>query len=150
MHAARAFVDVAAGDLSSRAHEGTTLATFTPQRDAAGKAPPRLSEDALAAAAAVMFEVAHAALSWAQLHAALDHGVRSAMGDAALAEHSPAAREAAAAKLIVNHVDVCRDLCNPSVRKSIRGKPLTQTELQRCAVEDAIHVDALLRETARR
>jgi len=67
-----------------------------------------------------------------------------------VATHFPAAREEAAAKLIGNHVNVLKDVCNPSTDKNIIGVPLTQLELKRVDFGLSMYVDQALREVARR
>ena len=96
-------------------------------------------------------EVAGGARGWLRLRAALDGGVRVGVVEGALSLHSQGAREAAARQLVRNHAAVLSDITNPSTKLNIRGdKPLTQTELQRVAYEDAVFVDQFLRECARR
>ena len=70
--------------------------------------------------------------------------------EGAAAGHAHAAREAAARKLIGNHENVLRDVCNPSSALNIEGKALTQRELQRVDVGSAMYADAALWEVARR
>ena len=60
-----------------------------------------------------------------------------------------AARKQAALKLIGNHEAVLKDTTNPTAL-NIAGKPLTQPELRRVPIEQAVHVDEALREVAYR
>ena len=60
-----------------------------------------------------------------------------------------AARKQAALKLIGNHEAVLKDTTNPTAL-NIAGKPLTQPELRRVTIEQAVHVDEALREVAYR
>jgi hypothetical protein len=75
---------------------------------------------------------------------------RGANATGAAAMHVQMEREAAARKLISNHVRVLHDLTN-STAKSIDNKALTQpVTLRRVAPEHRPHVDGFLRELARR
>lgn len=56
----------------------------------------------------------------------------------------------AAKKLIGNHFRLLLDICNPRSQLNIEGIMLTQADLARVEMKDAKHVDAALREAARR
>mmetsp|Transcript_84140 Transcript_84140/g.167932 ORF Transcript_84140/g.167932 Transcript_84140/m.167932 type:complete len:179 (-) Transcript_84140:628-1164(-) len=62
--------------------------------------------------------------------------------DGEAANHSAAAREEAALKLVANHEAVMRDVTNAA--------PKTQENLERVGIMDAGYVDEMLRETCRR
>lgn len=65
-------------------------------------------------------------------------------------DHTVQAREEAARALISNHVNVLKDVTNPSKELNIIGNALTQTELKRVSIGSVIYADEALRETARR
>ena len=74
-------------------------------------------------------------------------------GDAAYgaaAGHTKADRDTAAAKLIMNHGAVLKDIINTSPTTNIRGGELTQRNLQRVPAQHREQVDAFLREVTRR
>ena len=56
----------------------------------------------------------------------------------------------AAKKLIGNHFRLLLDICNPRSQLNIEGIMLTQSDLARVEMKYAKHVDAALREAARR
>ena len=64
--------------------------------------------------------------------------------------HDKEFREEALVKLIGNHHNLLKDVCNPSPEMNIENKPLTQTELVRVAFNYAKYVDEGLQEVARR
>ena len=107
-----------------------------------------MSAESASAMKAALQEVG-AAPHWMMLHQLLEGG-GGEQADGAASSFSPAAREEAARKLISNHVNVLRDVCNPSPSHNIIGTPLTQTELTRVGAAHVVHVDEALRETARR
>ena len=105
--------------------------------------PPDMPPESAAAMKAVLREVGGMAVpitlrasapQWAMLHRLLEEAVPfpfHSEAEGAAAAHSHAARQEAAAKLITNHVNVFRDVCNPWPTQNIIGIPLTQHELQR-------------------
>ena len=78
---------------------------------------------------------------WALLQEAL-HSGGGQQAEAALAEHSLAAREEAARKLMSNRERILRDVTNAA--------PRTQRDLERVAMFDVVHVDQVMREVCRR
>eukprot|EP00966_Prymnesium_polylepis_P225694 5220775-Prymnesium_polylepis.1 len=86
-----------------------------------------MSAEAGAAMKAVLAEVC----AWAPIALMLETMPHGMEADGAAATHSAAAREEAACKLIGNHVNVLKDVANPSADKNIIGVPLTQLELKR-------------------
>ena len=64
--------------------------------------------------------------------------------------HTQAACDEAAARLISNHENVLKDVCNPSPSFNIIGVPLTQLHLQRVHAGLKVYADQALRETVRR
>jgi len=79
---------------------------------------------------------------WATLRQLLDRNASSIIVEGIAAEHSRAAREEAAKKLIMNHIAVLNDVTNPA--------PLTQESLRRVPRALAPYVDEGMREVARR
>lgn len=98
---------------------------------------PDMSAEAKAAAMAVLIEVGDTA--WEPLKKDLMYN-----------SSGGGARVEAAEKLISNHFKVIQDCCNPSRAKNINGIPLTQSHLVSVSPAHAPHVDAALREVARR
>eukprot|EP00966_Prymnesium_polylepis_P044855 1038948-Prymnesium_polylepis.1 len=82
-----------------------------------------------------------------QLCAKIDRGPD--LYGAAMA-HPRHAREEAALKLLSNHHNVLRDICNASPTHNIDGVALTQTELKRLPPDDKFFVDQFLREVVLR
>ena len=123
---------------------------------------PDMSQLAAEAMRAVLKEVSTAAMScgsvpkghdrWKTLKTLLDKGAGlfTTQADGIAASHSHHARFEAARRLVTNHDNVLKDVCNPSEKNNIEGKPLTQTELTRVETELTEHVDAFLREVTRR
>ena len=123
---------------------------------------PDLNPLAAAAMRSVLTEVGLSAISaataasapqWAAMHRALHSegdGGMATQADGAAAAHSHTARSEAAARLVANHANVLRDVCNPSASTNIDNIPLTQLELKRVPTEHAHYADELLREAARR
>ena len=66
-----------------------------------------------------------------------------------LSMHSQTARDEAVRKILSNHHNLLKDVCNPSPTQNIIGSPLTQLELVRVPAEMAPHVDQGLREATR-
>lgn len=88
---------------------------------------------------------------WQQLESSLP---AASEADAVMSEFSVESRTEAATRLICNHEAVFRDVINPSSTISVVGKTLSQPELARASVikdpRHSKHVDAVLREVARR
>ena len=76
-------------------------------------------------------------------HAARDSG--ASVEESKVADHSHAARDSAARKLLSNRHALLRDVTNPARWTNVRGKPLTQLELVRVHADLAVHVDEALR-----
>ena len=91
---------------------------------------------------------ADAASQWQALNSVLEGSFGTEGGQGVAAQHPLPVREEAARALIRNHARVLEDR-NPSPSLNIDGKPLTQT-FTRVPPEDWPHVDAFLREVARR
>ena len=134
---------------------------FTPEQKPGRE--PDMSFVAGNATRAVLAEIRQAALTatiaataphWEMLRKALDKGATTAATREAMESTALGIpfhyRESAARKLVGNHVNVLRDVCNPSATHNIYGKPLTQLELVRVDVSLAPYADEVLRETARR
>ena len=66
------------------------------------------------------------------------------------AGHDMFARAAAAWGVCDNYERVLQDACNSSKTHNIDGKPLTQTDLQRCPSHLAIYASQVMREMVRR
>ena len=88
-------------------------------------------------------------VNWLTLEQTLSEGV-GPLGIGEAGKHSQAAREEAARKLIGNHANLLKDVCNASTERNIIGNPLTQIELVRVPADMAAYVDQGFREAARR
>ena len=152
-----------AQDDESQATAWMQAAAYLAQRlqTSSEQAPGRNADMGPAAGAAmtaVMMEIANGLQAWHTLRALLDGrgktGAEAAADDplvGAAAACSATARDEAAHKLISNHVNVVKDVCNPSAVRNIHGnRMLTQLELERVAPIHAPYVDQFLREVARR
>jgi len=65
-------------------------------------------------------------------------------------QYTPEARAEACAKIVGNHCNLLKDICNPRPTLNIDGTSLTQTELIRVDASFSQYVDEGLREAARR
>lgn len=89
-------------------------------------------------------------VAWGELARMMQDGVmQMGIGEAAQM-HSEQARSEALTKLIGNHLNLLKDVCNSSPSQNIYGYPLTQLELVRVKADMAPHVDQGFREAARR
>ncbi|KAL3930088.1 MAG: hypothetical protein SGPRY_001685 [Prymnesium sp.] len=117
-----------------------------------GRAPD-MSPAAGAAMRAVLREMGtvRRRVGWEELRTmAEEESFQQPEADGVATAHSHAARKEAAAKLIDNHVDVLKDVTNPSQTENIVGDTLTQQELTRVDARLSWYVDQALREVARR
>ena len=112
---------------------------------------PDFNPPAAAAIKAVLLEIERHAnrLVWAPLQTLLDVG-GIIQADGAAAGHAQDARDEAARRIIMNHENVMKDICNPSSDRNIEGKPLTQLELTRVPYAERPYADQCLREVVRR
>lgn len=89
--------------------------------------------------------------AWGELKHMLDNGgvvEQASIGVAT--EHSKEARTEAARTIIGNHLNLLKDVCNPSPSNNIDSIPLTQLELTRVDAQMAPHIDEALCEVTRR
>ena len=91
-----------------------------------------------------------AANAWGVLQWILENDKCAAAADGAAALHGHAPREEAASALILNHVAVLGDMTNLSAAESTSGKSAAMAHFQPLSAGDAVFVDQLLRECARR
>ena len=122
---------------------------------------PDMPNNVAAAMKSVLKEIGHQGITtarafsaphWAMLHKALeDTGAEcDSIAEGAAGGFEQVARDEAARKLISNHVNLLKDVANPSYSLNIDGKPLTQVDLERVDTGCAIYADQALREVARR
>ena len=102
-----------------------------------------------AVSAAVAGDGGGESVNWQTLEQRMSEGV-AAVAIGAAGNYPQAAREQAARKLIGNHANLLRDVCNASSDRNIIGNPLTQLELVRVPSDMAAYVDQGFREAARR
>lgn len=94
------------------------------------------------------YPVTHNLEAWNEVKELASAGAaQTAFGE--LSMHSQAARDEAVRKVLSNHENLLKDVCNPSPTQNIVGNPLTQLELVRVPAEMAPHVDQGLREATR-
>lgn len=88
--------------------------------------------------------------SWHHFKQAIEEPSGGQIADGVAAMHKQGARDEIARKIIENHNNLIKDICNPSTTQNIDGKPLTQTELTRVDAQYRPYIDMMLRETTRR